>query len=254
MKNSRNIKYYFLYISILIAICIFIADLFMMPLYVRHGEGSYMVNVKDKPIDYAVDILASEGHKGLVSDTLFSSSFKPGTVIDQYPSPNMRVKEGRTVRLTIAHAERMVLVPDLIGRSERSAEIDIRQAGLEIDTVYKEYNSDVPFGNVTWQYPKGGDLLSKGMGIHLTISLGVPPNFFQAPNVFGLSKKKAINTLEKAGFSLGKIYYRQNEDLIPYTVLDQSVKPGTVLEKPTVIDLTISVLDMQDIFNNIIDQ
>ena len=40
----------------------------------------------------------------------------------------------------------------------------------------------------------------------------------------------------------------------PYTVLDQSVKPGTVLEKPTVIDLTISVLDMQDIFNNIIDQ
>ena len=254
MKTSRNIKYYFFYISILTAICIFIADLFMMPLYVRHGEGSYMVNVKDKPIDYAVDILASEGHKGLVSDTLFSSLFKPGTVIDQYPSPNMRVKEGRTVRLTIAHSERMVLVPDLIGRSERSAEIDIRQAGLEIDTVYKEYNSDVPFGNVTWQYPKGGDLLSKGMGIHLTISLGVPPNFFQAPNVFGLSKKKAINELEKAGFSLGKIYYRQNEDLIPYTVLDQSVKPGTVLEKPTVIDLTISVLDMQDIFNNIIDQ
>jgi len=254
MKASRNIKYYFLYLSILIVICIFIADLFMMPLYVRHGEGSYMVNVKDKPIDYAIDILASEGHKGLVSDTLFSSSFKPGTVIDQYPSPNMRVKEGRTVRLTIAHSERMVLVPDLIGRSERSAEIDIRQAGLEIDTVYKEYNSDVPFGNVTWQYPKGGDFLSKGMGIHLTISLGVPPNFFQAPNVFGLSKKKAINELEKAGFSLGKVYYRQNEDLIPYTVLDQSVKPGTVLEKPTVIDLTISVLDMQDIFNNIIDQ
>ena len=46
----------------------------------------------------------------------------------------------------------------------------------------------MPFGNVTWQYPKGGDMLSKGMGMHLTISLGVPPNFFQAPNFFGLSK------------------------------------------------------------------
>jgi len=248
-----NIKYYFLSLSILIAISVFIADIFIMPIYVRHGEGSYMVNVKGKTADYAIDILFAEGHKGIISDTLFSSSFKPGTIIDQYPSPNMRVKEGRTVRLTIAHPERMVLVPDLIGRSERSAELDVRQVGLEIDTVYKEYNSDVPSGNVTWQYPKGGDLLSRGMGIHLTISLGVPPNFFQAPNIFGLSKKKAINELEKAGFSLGKIYYRQNEDLIPYTVLDQSVKPGTVLEKPTVIDLTISVLDMQDIFNNIID-
>ncbi|MDA9946807.1 PASTA domain-containing protein [Candidatus Marinimicrobia bacterium] len=224
-----------------------------MPFYVRHGQGSYMVNVEGKELEYALNILSSEGHRGLVSDTLFSSAFNPGIVIDQYPSTNMKVKEGRTVRLTISNAERSVMVPDLIGRSERSAELDISQVGLEIDTVYKEYNSDVPAGNVTWQYPKGGDMLSRGMGIHLTISLGVPPNFFQAPNIFGLSKKKAIVEIEKSGFSLGKVYYRQNEDLIPYTVLDQSLKPGTVLEKSTAIDLTISVLDMQDIFNNIVD-
>ena len=235
------------------ALIIVTFDFIIMPTYVRHGQGSYMVNVKEKNLEYALNILNSEGHKGIVSDTLFSSEIEQGIVIDQYPSPNMRVKEGRTVRLKIAHQEKMVLVPDLIGRSERSAELDIRQAGLEIDTVYKEYNSDVPFGNVTWQYPKGGDLLSRGMGLHLTVSLGVPPNFFQAPNIFGLSKKKAVEMLEKSGFKLGKVYYRQNEDLIPYTVLDQSIKPGTVLEKSTVIDLTISVLDMQDIFNNIID-
>ena len=224
-----------------------------MPIYVRHGQGGYMVNVKGKQLEYAMNILKSEGHKGIVSDTLFSSAFKPGIVIDQYPSTNMKVKAGRTVRLTIVNSEKSVIVPDLIGRSERSAELDIRQVGLEIDTTYREYNSDVPAGNVTWQYPKGGDMLSRGMGVHLTISLGVPPNFFQAPNVFGLSKKKAIIEIEKAGFFLGKVYYRQNEDLIPYTVLDQSLKPGTVLEESVIIDLTISVLDMQDIFNNIIE-
>jgi len=224
-----------------------------MPFYVRHGQGGYMVNVKGKQLEYAIDILSSEGHRGIVSDTLFSSAFKSGMVIDQYPSTNMKVKEGRTVRLTVVTPEKAVMVPDLIGRSERSAELDIRQVGLEIDTVYKEYNSDVPAGNVTWQYPKGGDMLSRGMGVHLTISLGVPPNFFQAPNVFGLSKKKAIVEIQKAGFSVGKVYYRQNEDLIPYTVLDQSLKPGTVLEESVIIDLTISVLDMQDIFNNIIE-
>ena len=234
-------------------IIIIVADFLIMPFYVRHGQGGYMVNVKGKQLDYALDILSSEGHKGVVSDTLFSPAFRPGIVIDQYPSTKMKVKEGRTVRLTISNAERSVIVPDLIGRSERSAELDIRQVGLEIDTVYKEYNSDVPPGNVTWQYPKGGDMLSRGMGVHLTISLGVPPNFFQAPNVFGLSKKKALLEIEKSGFSLGKVYYRQNEDLIPYTVLDQSLKPGTVLEQAVKIDLTISVLDMQDIFNNIID-
>ena len=92
------------------------------------------------------------------------------------------------------------------------------------------------------------------MGLHFTISLGVPPNFFQVPNLFGLSKKKAIADLEKAGLTLGKVFYRQNEDLIPYTVLDQSISAETVLEKTTQINLTVSVLDMQDIFNQMIDR
>ena len=245
------------YISILGAlsvIIIIIIDNIVMPAYVRHREGRYMVNVINKSAEYAKKVLRSEGYKSLVSDTLHSSAYIPGTVVDQYPAPNMRVKRGRTVRLKIALGEKMVTVPDLVGRSQRSAELGLFQVGLEIDTVYREYNSDVPFGNVTWQYPKGGDQLNRGMGVHITTSLGVPPNFFQIPNVFGLSKKKAVKELEKSGFKLGKIYYRQNEDLIPFTVLDQSILPGTVLEEPSAIDLTISVLDMQDIFNQIIDK
>ena len=38
------------------------------------------------------------------------------------------------------------------------------------------------------------------------------------------------------------------------TVLDQSIPAETVLEEPSTIDLTISVLDMQDIFNQMIDK
>ena len=233
---------------------LFFADFLLMPAYVRMGSGKYMVNVIGKDLSYGRKILDQENFKSVVSDTLFSGSYEPGTIVDQYPEPNRRVKEGRTIRLKISQPEKMVSIPDLIGRSLRSAELALLQSGLSIDTVYKEYNSDVPSGNVTWQYPKGGDQLNKGMGLHLTISLGVPPNFFQVPNLFGLSKKKAIVDLEKAGLVLGKIFYRQNEDLIPYTVLDQSIAAETVLEKSTEINLTVSVLDMQDIFNQIIDK
>ena len=202
-----------IYIVIFSGLClliILIFDLLLMPIYVRMDQGRYMVNVTNKKLEYAQKILMSEGYRSLVSDTLFSASYEAGMVVDQYPAP--------------------------------SAELALNQIGLEIDTVYEEYNSDVPPGNVTWQYPKGGDMLNKGMGLHLTISLGVPPNFYQVPNLFGLSKKKAVADLERAGFKLGKTFYRQNEDLIPYTVLDQSIAAETVLEKPTNIDLTISVL------------
>ena len=248
-------KIFGIYIATFFGLClliILIFDTLLMPIYVRKDAGRYMVNVIDKNLEYAEKILMSEGYRSIVSDTLFSASYEAGFVVDQYPTPNTRVKEGRTVRLKIAQPEKMVSIPDLIGRSLRSAELALNQIGLAIDTVYEEYNSDVPSGNVTWQYPKGGDMLNKGMGLHLTISLGVPPNFYQVPNLFGLSKKKAVTDLEKAGFILGKIFYRQNEDLIPYTVLDQSIPAETVLEKPTNIDLTISVLDMQDIFNQMI--
>ena len=249
----KNIASYLIIFGVLSLLVILLFDVALMPGYVRKGAGRYMVNVTGKSLQQAEKVLASEGYRSLVSDTLYTASYEAGTIVDQYPAPNTRVKEGRTVRLKIAHPEKMVSIPDLIGRSLRSAELVLNQAGLEIDTVYKEYNSDVPSGNVTWQYPKGGDLLNKGMGLHLTISLGVPPNFYQVPNLFGLSKKKAVNDLEKAGFRLGKIFYRRNEDLIPYTVLDQSIPAETVLEKPSPIDLTVSVLDMQDIFNQMID-
>ena len=39
--------------------------------------------------------------------------------------------------------------------------------------------------------------------------------------------------------------------LVPYTVLDQSIKDGTVLDKSTTINLVVSVLDIQDIFNSL---
>ena len=79
----------------------------------------------------------------------------------------------------------------------------------------------------------------------------VPPNFYKVPNLFGLSQNKAVENLVRSGLKLGKVFYRQNEDLIPYTVLDQSISADTILEESTHVDLTVSVLYMQDIFNQI---
>ena len=57
MKININIKYYLFCLSALVALSVFIIDIFIMPMYVRHGEGSYMVNIKGKTFDYAIDIL-----------------------------------------------------------------------------------------------------------------------------------------------------------------------------------------------------
>ena len=80
---------------------ILLFDFVLMPGYIRKGAGRYMINVTGKSLLQAEKVLSSEGYKSLVSDTLYTASYEAGTIIDQYPTPNTKVKKGRTVRLKI---------------------------------------------------------------------------------------------------------------------------------------------------------
>ena len=226
-------------------------DWVIMPVYIRKEKTIRLIDIKNKKLDRAILELNSEGFKGMVFDTVYTSEIAPQTVIDQYPEPGKKIKKGRTVRLRISRPEKMIFVPNLVGQSKRSSEIALRQIGLEIDTIYNEFNPDYPKGTVAWQFPKAGDYINKGLGIQLTVSQGLPPDFFQVPQLFGLSLNKAKEELARSRLKVGKISYQQNEDLVPYTVLDQSISPGTVLDQSSQINLVISILDLQDIFDKL---
>ena len=228
-----------------------IAEYLVMPVYTRQNQNRVMIDIKNRSLDDAINILKSENYRYEVSDTLYTNKFQLGTIVDQYPQPNTRVKSGRTVRLKISQPEKSVAIPNLIGQSRRSAELELNQMGLLIDTVYTEYNPEYPNGTIAWQYPKAGDRRKKGMGIQITVSNGMPPNFFQVPNLIGLSINQAKDLIFKSRLKVGKISYHQDQDLVPYTVLDQSIKNGTVLDASATINLVVSVLDLQDIFNSL---
>ena len=240
-------------ISVIGMIFIFsiIAEYLVMPVYTRQNQNRVMIDIKNRSLDDAIKVLKSENYRYEVSDTLYTNKFQLGTIVDQYPQPNTRVKSGRTVRLKIAQPEKSVAIPNLIGQSRRSAELELNQMGLLIDTVYTEYNPEYPNGTIAWQYPKAGDRRKKGMGIQITVSNGMPPNFFQVPNLIGLSINQAKDLIFKSRLKVGKISYHQDQDLVPYTVLDQSIKNGTVLDASATINLVVSVLDLQDIFNSL---
>ena len=228
-----------------------IAEYLVMPVYTRQNQNRVMIDIKNRILDDAIKVLKSENYRYEVSDTLYTNKFQLGTIVDQYPQPNTRVKSGRTVRLKISQPEKSVAIPNLIGQSRRSAELELNQMGLLIDTVYTEYNPEYPNGTIAWQYPKAGDRRKKGMGIQITVSNGMPPNFFQVPNLIGLSINQAKDLIFKSRLKVGKISYHQDQDLVPYTVLDQSIKNGTVLDASATINLVVSVLDLQDIFNSL---
>jgi serine/threonine-protein kinase len=202
---------------------ILIFDWFIMPSYVRQDKTLIVTDITGKNLNRALIELETEGYKGVVYDTVYTADVNPQTVVDQYPVAGAKVKPGRTIRLKISRSEKLIIVPNLVGQSRRSVEISLQQIGLRIDTVYTEFNPDYPKGTVAWQFPKSGDHIKKGMGLQITVSQGLPPDFFQVPQLFGMSMQNAKDLLTKARLKVGKISYKQNEDLVPYTVLDQSI-------------------------------
>ena len=230
---------------------ILIFDWFIMPSYVRQDKTLIVTDITGKNLNRALIELETEGYKGVVYDTVYTADVNPQTVVDQYPVAGAKVKPGRTIRLKISRSEKLIIVPNLVGQSRRSVEISLQQIGLRIDTVYTEFNPDYPKGTVAWQFPKSGDYIKKGMGLQITVSQGSPPDFFQVPQLFGMSMQNAKDLLTKARLKVGKISYQQNEDLVPYTVLDQSIAPGTVLNQTIQVDLVVSILDLKDIFDKL---
>ena len=241
-------------IIIIVVIIIILFELIIMPFYVRHGKSKALVDVTSMDIKSAMIMIKTSGFKVAVTDTIYTSDLEPNIVLDQHPKAGSVVKKGRTVRLKISQADKLVIVPNIVGHSQRSAELLLNKVGLKIGATSKEFSVTHPNGVIVNQIPDSTETLPKGYSVRVVISKGRSPNDIQVPTLFGLSKEAAELALQKAGLRIGKVHYKQNEDLIPYTVLDQSLKAGTILENSQSIDITVSVLDLQDIFDQIIDQ
>ena len=255
MDLNNKLTQYLLAFGAVSFVVVILFEYIIMPMYTRHNTGQYLMDVQGKTLEEAIAMIEAEDFRAILSDTMYTNKVAEGIVVDQYPKPNMKVKRGRTVRLKISTSEKLVSIPNLIGQSLRSAELILQQASLLIDTVYFEYNPEFPKGTIAWQYPKANDTMKKGFGIQVTVSKGLPPDYFyQVPNVIGLSLNQAKEYLAKARLKVGKISYHEDQDLVPYTVLDQSISEGTVLDRPMNINLVVSVLDLQDIFNQLTNE
>jgi len=250
----KKILKHIIVIGIITLIIVVLFEMIIMPFYVRLGKSKELVDVTSMDVKSALIMIKTSGFKSVVTDTIYTSEVEPNIVLDQQPEPGAIVKKRRTVRLKISQAEKLVVVPNIIGQSQRSAQLLLNQVGLKIGTISKAYNSIHPDGVIINQIPDSTETIPKGYSVRVVISKGRSPNDIQVPSLFGLSKEAAEIELRKSGLKIGKVHYKQNEDLIPYTILDQSIQAGTILDNPQSIDITVSVLDLQDIFEQVIDK
>ena len=116
--------------------------------YTHHGEAYVVPNVKNKSLAEAQLALHNQKLEGLVVDSSYVKGLPDGMILDQNPAGGARVKEGRTIYLTVTTSKvPLVKLPDLIDNSSlRQAEAKLKAMGFRL--TEPEYVS----GEQDWIY------------------------------------------------------------------------------------------------------
>jgi serine/threonine-protein kinase len=231
------------YLFVGFVVLVIVCDQAIMPLYVKHGKDVVLPNVVGKDFTEAQKELTNQGFRVILDKETYSFDYPAGTVTFQNPFPESVVKKGRRVYLTVSKGERRVQVPKLTGGSERDAELRLRRLGLKVGKKNYEFSSYFPRGVVTSQSVPEGDTLQVGQSVDFTVSLGDVPEHFIVPDLVGKSLSEATYILLHAGLKVGTVTSEINNDLLPDTVIRQSVPAGTEVEMGQAIDLVVSKID-----------
>ena len=163
------------------------------------------------------------------------SERREGIVLRQDPQPREEVDEGSEVTLIVSDGPGEATVPDVAGRSRRTAERRIEEAGFRA-RVREEPSDTVREGRVIETEPSANSQLERGQPVTLVVSTG--PEQVEVPDVRGRSRSEAESALEDAG--LETRVTRQESDEDPGTVLSQQPAPGTQVDRGSEVSIVVA--------------
>lgn len=144
-------------------------------LTVAQGEDGVTVpSVTGKSREEATSILEKEGFVVNVTES-YDASVENGYVISQSPEAETMAPKGSsiTIRVSQGAEDNKVRVPDVIGKTEEEATINLVESGLVVGTVTTTTNEDASLvDRVCYQSYSVGSYVDKGTIIDLKISTG----------------------------------------------------------------------------------
>ncbi len=228
---------------LIILLLVLIFDKIVMPVYTQQGHTRELPDITELSVHQADSILKRLGFRMIRDREQYDDLYPAGTVIAQNPLPFSKVKKGRRIYVTVSRGERYVDVPRLVGLGENNAAFSLREMNLQVGQIFYEYNNYYPDGVVIQQSVSENEEVVEGTSVDMTVSLGQLPEKFEVPDIVGKSLKLAEEVLLKSGLKVGRVRYEIQPKLLPDTVIEQSVAPGTEVKQGTGIDLVLSRLE-----------
>ena len=159
-----------------------------------------------------------------------------GSVISQSIAAGEKIAERSVITLVISLGAESFDIPDVAGKKLTDAKKLLESKGLVVNVSY-EKNDTVSEGNVIRQSVEAGTAVKQGDEVTIFISSGL--DTIEVSSVVGMTKEKAIETLETQGF---KVTVLENYDtnVKKGNVIGQSPEGGTSQLKDAEIIVYVS--------------
>lgn len=164
-------------LMVLIVIALLAVVLFGLNIYTKHGNYVVVPSLKGMQVGDAAQKLNELDLKYEIVDSVFKKGGVPGTILEQVPKDSSKVKEGRTIYLTVqARGEEMAAAPDVVDASLRQAEALLGALGFsrisvrEVEGEFENLVLGIEYKGVA---VKPGQKLPKSAALVLKVGKGV---------------------------------------------------------------------------------
>lgn len=234
-----------------ITIILIVLTMLFLRIYTDHGDSVAIPDLKGKSSREVSTLLDNLDLRFQIRDSVYSKEVAPGTVLDQFPKPGMKVKENRTIFITIcALSQVKIPMPQLTDISYRQAINLIESSGLiagKIEYKASEFPNLVLEQKVEGRRTRVGEMIAKGSVVDLVLGSDSSGETSEVPTLFGHNLAEGNLILGEAFLNLGIINYDESysqEELESKGLIwKQSPDPTNIFEvaRGTSIDIWLTL-------------
>jgi eukaryotic-like serine/threonine-protein kinase len=191
-----------------------------------------------RQVEEAAAIAAHEGLTLRIDDTRRpDDKVAAGRILGQDPIAGSTTRRQRGIRVWVSAGPRVIVVPRLVGESERAAQIRLTQDGVTTASVAEIRDADYPPGVVVAQDPPADTRTSE---IHLLVNRGEDRLTYVMPDLIGVNGERAADLLRARGFRVAIVAQQSAQGIPPGVVIRQTPAGGYQVHPGDAISLEVS--------------
>jgi len=209
--------------------------------YTEHGVEKIVPDLRGAYVPEAEILLRAQGLFPRVIDSVFVRNKPLGTIVEQVPPPNARMKRNRPVYVTINSRQiPQVALPHVVDFSARQAEATLTASGLRVERTefvpaqFQNLVLDVLYRGESVQ---AGHRIPQGGSVVLVVGRGLGEEKIPIPDLVGMTLEQARRTIMNASFIIGASHNHNDESQQQQFVFRQDPAVGSVVPIGTRINL-----------------